>query len=202
MPRPSGREISSVISFLPRDMVFHHSGVSPLCGGHSRSASAVPGFSALMTSAPKSARSEPTKGPANMEPSSKTRTSPRAGARCSFAVIASCLSDAEAMRLRIIRVDHELMEARKMRGAGDLRHPGIERAHLRLRQHAAPEQRAGDTFRDDRLVFAHQATMNEDAHHMRGAGAARRAVEGAVREHVDVLVAGIRCAARPPDGDE
>ena len=79
--RPSGVEMSRVISCLPRAMDFHHRGVPYLCGGHSRSASGLPGFSALITCAPKSASSVPTNGPASMEPSSSTVTSESAGAR-------------------------------------------------------------------------------------------------------------------------
>src|SRR5258708_1522346 len=201
--RPSGFEISKVISRLPRAIVFHQSGESPLCGGHSRRASGLPGFSALITSAPKSASSVPTNGPASIEPSSSTRTSPRAARRLSRAsVISPSSSDSEAVSLRIVRIEHELVQPGEISRTGDFRHPGVERSHLSLGQHAPTEQRSGDALRDDLLVLSHQSPMDEDRHHVRCAGAARRTIEGTVREDVNVLVSGTRRPARPPDGDE
>src|SRR5579859_2439714 len=108
--------MSSVIACLLRDMVFHQSGTSPLCGGHSRIGSGLPGFSTLITSAPKSASREPTNGPASMEPSSRTRSPASAPGD------AEGSANVEPMLLRIVGIDHELMEAREMGGSRDFRH--------------------------------------------------------------------------------
>ena len=65
------------------------------------------------------------------------------------------------------------------------------------------EQRAGDSFGNDRFVLAHQPAMDEDRHHVRSTSAARRAVKGPVREDMDrwrradCPRQGLRCQAKP-----
>src|SRR5581483_68341 len=151
-----------------------------------------------ITSAPKSASKVPRNGPASIEPSSSTRT-PLSGPSPDMA---GASANDEPVLLRIVGIDHELVEAGEVRRARDLGHEPVEVADLDGAQHATAEQRAGDALRRDRLLGMHLAVSDQHAHHVRRSGAARRAIEGPIGEYMDVLVLRARRAARSPDGDE
>src|ERR671911_3120111 len=85
---PSSSRRLMVTDFLPRAMMGHHRVCPSLrWRPHTRMGSPLPGGSSFITSAPKSARSWPQKGPASKLPISTTRTPSRGRAPLSPSAI-------------------------------------------------------------------------------------------------------------------